>query len=202
MSMRRVQSFLLAEEIEQPSHDNRESIGVSVVHGDFEWVEVVVCVVSDKQPSPEDSASQSQSHCCGRAQIVPSDPAPPSTPFSLHDITFSCDSGTLTAIIGHVGCGRVSPLPRPQASPASSPRFSARCPVAGRWRRRCTSAVPSPTCLKSPSFSTRRCATTSYSARPSMRPATTPFWRPVVYCPIWRCSPRETPRRSGNGEST
>ena len=47
--MRRVQSFLLAEEIEQPSHDNRESIGVSVVHGDFEWVEVVVCVVSDKQ---------------------------------------------------------------------------------------------------------------------------------------------------------
>lgn len=130
--MRRVQSFLLAEEIEQPSRENRESIGVSVVHGDFEWVEVVVRVVPNKQPSPEESASQSSSHCCGRAQIVPSDPAPPSTPFSLHDITFSCDSGTLTAIIGHVGCGTVAPLPRPQASPASSPRFSARCPVAAR----------------------------------------------------------------------
>lgn len=45
--MRRIQSFLLAEEIEQPSHDNRESIGVSVIHGNFEWTEVIDFFVSN-----------------------------------------------------------------------------------------------------------------------------------------------------------
>ena len=42
MSMRRVQSFLLAGEIDQPSRDNRSAVGVSVTHGNFYWSEVEV----------------------------------------------------------------------------------------------------------------------------------------------------------------
>lgn len=106
--MRRVQSFLLAEEIEEPSRANRESIGVSVVHGDFEWTEVVLAVGVNIQPPREESTSPSESRCCHPARVVPADPEPPSAPFALHDITLSCDSGTLTAIIGHVGCGSLA----------------------------------------------------------------------------------------------
>ena len=40
MSLKRIQSFLLAEEIEKPSRANREQVGVTVSHGDFYWSEV------------------------------------------------------------------------------------------------------------------------------------------------------------------
>ena len=40
VSLKRVQNFLLAEEIEKPSRNNRERVGVTVSHGDFYWNEV------------------------------------------------------------------------------------------------------------------------------------------------------------------
>mgnify|MGYP006903045983 FL=1 len=52
MSMRRVQSFLLAGEIDQPSRDNRSAVGVSVTHGNFYWSEaevVSICHVAGQE---------------------------------------------------------------------------------------------------------------------------------------------------------
>ena len=40
VSLDRVQRFLLAEEVEIPSRDNRDSIGISVNNGAFLWTEV------------------------------------------------------------------------------------------------------------------------------------------------------------------
>lgn len=41
VSMDRVQRFLLAEEVEIPSRENRDSIGISVKEGNFVWTEVI-----------------------------------------------------------------------------------------------------------------------------------------------------------------
>lgn len=40
VSMDRVQRFLLAEEVEIPSRENRDSVGISVKEGNFVWTEV------------------------------------------------------------------------------------------------------------------------------------------------------------------
>lgn len=45
--MRRVQSFLLAGEIDRPSRDNRSAVGVSLTHGNFYWSEVEVISFCD-----------------------------------------------------------------------------------------------------------------------------------------------------------
>lgn len=41
VSLARVQGFLLAEEIEVPSRDNRESTGISLSNGHFLWKTVL-----------------------------------------------------------------------------------------------------------------------------------------------------------------
>ena len=42
VSLKRVQKFLLADEVEIPSRENRDSIGITVQDGCFVWSEVKI----------------------------------------------------------------------------------------------------------------------------------------------------------------
>ena len=44
VSMDRVQKFLLADEVEIPSRENRDSVGITVQDGCFVWSEVVMLI--------------------------------------------------------------------------------------------------------------------------------------------------------------
>ena len=47
--------------------------------------------------------------CGRRSKAVQPEPEPetPVTPFFLKDVSFECDKGTLTAVVGHVGSGGI-----------------------------------------------------------------------------------------------
>ena len=47
MSLQRIQRFLLAEEIEVPSRDNREQTGITLNNGNFIWEEVNTYLFDD-----------------------------------------------------------------------------------------------------------------------------------------------------------
>ena len=114
MSLARVQGFLLAEEIETPSRDNREKIGISISNGEFQWKVCVVRVIHVQSLPPQ--VSPEMNCCCVSPpkQDVQSDaavdPNEQSLPFELTSINASFESGQLSAIVGHVGCGKSSLL--------------------------------------------------------------------------------------------
>lgn len=99
MSVQRVQRFLLAEEIEVPERASREQVGISIQNGDFFWSEASV---------KKEEKKKRNRGCFGKKakKVIPTEEEEKSEPFLLSGINISFDAGQLTAVVGHVGCGR------------------------------------------------------------------------------------------------
>ena len=109
MSIQRVQRFLLAEEIEVPERANREQVGISIKNGNFFWSEVGERGESEMQAvvKKEEEKKKKNRGCFGKRtdKVIPSEEEK-GEPFLLSNINVSFDAGQLTAVVGHVGCGR------------------------------------------------------------------------------------------------
>ena len=109
MSIQRVQRFLLAEEIEVPERANREQVGISIKNGNFFWSEVGERGESEMQAVVKKEEEKKKNRgCFGKRtdKVIPSEEEKTSEPFLLSNINVSFDAGQLTAVVGHVGCGR------------------------------------------------------------------------------------------------
>ena len=123
MSLQRIERFLLASEIEIPSRDNRSAIGIDLQNGHFFWNEVETWKPSHQQVEKDRVEEEKQFKQKNRAAVkpeTPQDSAEQSQPFELTGINVSFESNQLSAIVGHVGCGKSSLL---NAILGEMPRF-------------------------------------------------------------------------------
>ena len=130
VSLRRISKFLTAEELAEP-YQIEQTLPLAVrINGDFTWETVLgdkkpeekgkAEEKSDKKPNDEVKSKGKKSKQTKNQTVLPStidddskiigkdDSTEEEPPFSLSDLRFEVPKGAFVAIVGRVGCGKVS----------------------------------------------------------------------------------------------
>ena len=128
MSVKRVQEFLLAEEVEIPSRTNRAQRGISLQNASFFWSASLRRAEEAKRTSkPKSCGCFSRNSAISPATETDETPDETSEPFLLEQINLELEMRQLTAVVGHVGSGRFPAGISSKASHRCSTRFWERC---------------------------------------------------------------------------
>jgi ATP-binding cassette subfamily C (CFTR/MRP) protein 1 len=131
----RISKFLTAEELAEPYQINRTLPLAVQVNGDFTWETVLgekkeKSKVEEKSDTNDDGVQQSRWKKSKNLKTKSQNLLPSTIddskitgdgdnstekeeepPFSFHDLRFEVPKGAFVAIVGRVGCGKVSPVP-------------------------------------------------------------------------------------------